>query len=339
MAEQNANEHLGKTRRKRTLARPIPAEGEGHLFTQSWFPICMSSELAVGQIIGTPFLDGRIVIFRGDDGVAQAVSAYCAHLGADLTGGCVIENRLRCPFHHWQYDREGVCVKLGTPDAPPQNALLFQFPTVERYGLIWVFNGEVPLFGLPDMPYPDAELVLQVGVYPQIFPVDPWVICANTPDLQHLRAVHGIKLDDVAINKAIEWNDYGMAYHLSGAMPTGEQLEFNLRITGTTVFSQTGTLNGRWYGYMAGLAMPQPGQTRVYTIEMVRRDEGNPQSTRALLEFLHAFETGILEQDLPIMMGAHFRPGVLSSADKALARFFEYIRSFPRAHPSADFIR
>jgi hypothetical protein len=130
-----------------------------------------------------------------------------------------------------------------------------------------------------------------------------------------------------------------MAYHLSGAMSTGEQLEFDLRITGTTVFSQKGTLNGRWYGYIAGIGMPQPGQSRVFTIEILRRDDGPPEGTQAMLEFLHAFETGILDQDLPIMKGAHFRPGVLSSGDKALARFFEYVRAFPRAHPSAEFIR
>ncbi len=325
--------------RKRVLARPVPAEGEDGLFTQSWYPVCMSSELGAGQVRGMSFLDGRIVVFRGADGIAQAVSAYCPHLGADLAAGCVVENQLRCAFHHWQFNREGLCVKLGTGDPPPQNAALFKFPTVERYGLIWVFNGEVPLFALPDMAFPDSELVVKAWEYSEQFPVDPWAICANTPDLQHLSVVHGVSFDNADVEKSISWSDYGMDYHLSGGLPTGDRVEFDLKIAGTSLFFQTGTLNGRWYGYMAGMTMPQPGTSKIYLVAAVRRDDGTPESAQQMLEFLCQFETGLIDQDAPIFRGVHFKPGVLVRSDKALIRFFEYVRNFPRAHPAADFMR
>jgi hypothetical protein len=35
----------------------------------------------------------------------------------------------------------------------------------------------------------------------------------------------------------------------------------------------------------------------------------------------------------------HYRPGHLTKVDKSLARFLNYVRTYPRAHPSADFIR
>ena len=45
----------------------IPREGQDGLFTQSWFPICMSSEIPVGVVKGYGFLDGRVVVYRGEE--------------------------------------------------------------------------------------------------------------------------------------------------------------------------------------------------------------------------------------------------------------------------------
>ena len=180
------------TPRKRFLGRPIPTEGENGLFTQSWFPLCLSSQVAPGQIRGEDFLDGRVVVFRGENGVAQVLSAYCPHVGADLSVGDVQENTIRCAFHHWQYDQSGVCVKTGIGDTPPPAACLFPFPTMEKHGLIWAFNGEEPLFDIPDFPYPEDELATKVEAFERVLPVDPWVVCCNTPDMQHIKALHGI---------------------------------------------------------------------------------------------------------------------------------------------------
>src|SRR5262249_34475647 len=103
----------------------MPAEGENGLFTQSWFVVAFSAELAVGQVVGRDFLDGRIVIFRGANGKAQAISAYCPHVGADLQWGAVVGNNIRCAFHHFEYDQTGQCVKTGVGDPPPRAACLF----------------------------------------------------------------------------------------------------------------------------------------------------------------------------------------------------------------------
>src|SRR5580658_8243051 len=52
----------------------LPAEGENGVFSKGWFPICTSQEVAPGQIRGEDFLDGRVVVYRGDDGVARVMS-------------------------------------------------------------------------------------------------------------------------------------------------------------------------------------------------------------------------------------------------------------------------
>ncbi|HIF08980.1 MAG TPA: Rieske (2Fe-2S) protein, partial [Sneathiellales bacterium] len=67
----------------------MPSEGDDGLFTEAWFPVCMSDELKIGEILGKPFLDGRVVIYRDQSGTAHVQSSYCPHLGADLSKGSV----------------------------------------------------------------------------------------------------------------------------------------------------------------------------------------------------------------------------------------------------------
>lgn len=53
-------------------------------------------------------------MFRGQDGQAYVVDAYCPHLGASLAaGGRVVGNCIECPFHGWQFQGEdGKCTRI-----------------------------------------------------------------------------------------------------------------------------------------------------------------------------------------------------------------------------------
>jgi phenylpropionate dioxygenase-like ring-hydroxylating dioxygenase large terminal subunit len=326
-------------KRRRVLSKPLPSEGEGGLFSQSWFPICMSHEVAEKGVFGTTFLDGRVVVFRGEDGRAQVVSAFCPHLGADLAQGSVVGNHLRCPFHQWQFDREGACVQTGCGDPVPKGADLFKFPTVERFGIIWAFNGETPLFELPSFPYPDDELELHIEEHDALVPVDPWVICCNTPDLQHIKVVHGFVFDQGDPIDTMVWTPFSMRYHFNGLHPTGFRVEFDVGIDGTTIFYQSSVFQGQWYGYIAPFGLPRPGQCKVYYIIAVRKSEGDSASRKALIEFAMTTQKSILADDSPVLNHVHFRPGQLTQTDRGLAKFFDYLRSYPRAHPSVDYLR
>src|SRR5262245_25926864 len=100
---------LGAPRRR--LKNPVPGEGENGVFSQTWWPICLSNEVSTGKLLGKEFLGGRIVVFRGQNGIAKVVSAYCPHLGADLALGSVVGNNIQCFFHRFEFNQEGQCVK------------------------------------------------------------------------------------------------------------------------------------------------------------------------------------------------------------------------------------
>jgi phenylpropionate dioxygenase-like ring-hydroxylating dioxygenase large terminal subunit len=320
---------------RRRIWRPVPAEGEDGLFTQSWFAVAWSSELAVGQVIGRDFLDGRIVLFRGANGSAVAMSAYCPHVGADLSVGEVIGDNLRCAFHHWQYDQEGRCIKTGIGDKPPRGACLFVFPTMERFGIVFVFNGESPLFDVPSFPLPDEELVFGSPYPVQRLNCDPWVFCANTPDMQHFKAVHKIKFDHEDPHDLYEWHEFGFRFRYVGFEQDGVPTDYQLGIRGTTIFYRYGTHGDFFRGSIVAFGMPRPGQLLAYSVNGVRK--GPKQKEH--LDLSNAISARTLSEDKDIMNTIHYRPGHLTKGDKSLSRFLNYIRKYPRAHPSASFIR
>jgi cholesterol 7-dehydrogenase len=54
-----------------------------------------------------------LAVFRTADGQLGVIDAYCPHLGANLAAGGVVDgNTLICPFHGWEFDCEGACVRI-----------------------------------------------------------------------------------------------------------------------------------------------------------------------------------------------------------------------------------
>jgi len=312
----------------------IPAEGEDGLFSQSWFPVAFSADVPAGKVVGRDFLDGRVVVFRGEGGEVSVMGAYCAHVGADLSLGTVIGDTLRCAFHHWQYDQGGACVRTGVGDAPPKDAKLFKFPTQEKYGLIWVFNGETPLFPIPEFDYPEAELELGSPYPIQHLACDPWVFCANTPDMQHLKFVHGVKMEGEDPHDRFQWDDFGFIYGYTGIDGTGVPITTRSSIRGTSIFFRSQVYGGFWRGSIVGFGLPRPGWLDMYSINAVRKGP----NAREELEVSNTVSRRILSEDKDIMNTVHYRIGQLTKGDRSLSRFLDYVRKYPRAHPSADYV-
>ena len=59
----------------------MPRQGSDG-YDQTWYPIVLSREVGVGQVVAKDFLDGRVVMYRGASGRVAVLSAYRRHLGA-----------------------------------------------------------------------------------------------------------------------------------------------------------------------------------------------------------------------------------------------------------------
>jgi phenylpropionate dioxygenase-like ring-hydroxylating dioxygenase large terminal subunit len=339
MVERDTERSYAAVPYRRPRGQPIPGEGDDGLYTQSWYPICLSSDLPTGGVVGTDFLGGRAVAFRGATGIPHVISAYCVHLGADLSVGKVSGDHIRCAFHGWEYNGEGACVATGGGDPVPASAHLYRFPTTERYGIIWAFNGDQPLFAIPEHYREDQTLVQRTVKFDQQLNVDPWVISAQTLDLQHFSLTHeGNFVEDP--NDSLDWRDYSVGYHYHARMPGGGEYKIYASIHGTNIFWQVGQLNGSWFYWITGIGLSAPSRSSSFFSWGTVLEPG--QSKLAAEQFLsevHKFMMNLLVEDAPILTSIHYTPGLLTDSDEALGNFFEYLAKFPRGNPAQEFIR
>ena len=294
-------------------------------FHQSWFPLALGRELAEGQIIGRDFLGTRVVLWRDPDGKALVQSAYCPHLGADLSVGELVGGQIRCAYHHWRFDRGGRCVDIPTGDKIPPRARIWTYPSAEAWGLIWAFNGDTPLFPIPRIPDVDERDVRYESQLRGTRALDPWVAVSNGVDFQHLRTLHGLQ---AVTPETVTVGEYSIEYRVesTGAVQHG-------LITGVNTFSQHLTIGGEELFMLFSGAPLAHGRTMGFYVYGVPKLAADPDALEAKLETLRGFVARLLAEDAPVLDTIRFRPGVLVAADRHLARFFQYVRKFPRAAP------
>jgi hypothetical protein len=63
----------------------------------SWYAVAYSDELEGGQVLPLSLLGRELVAFRGEDGVAAVLDAYCPHLGAHLGHGGIPPSNATVP--------------------------------------------------------------------------------------------------------------------------------------------------------------------------------------------------------------------------------------------------
>jgi len=303
-------------------------------FHQSWYAIARSDEVRAGEVIGRDFLDGRAIAYRGENGQAVVMNAYCRHLGADLSMGKVFGNDIRCAFHHWQYGPDGACTKIPASEKIPKAAKMFKYPTVEKWGLIWAFNGAKPLFDVPEfVDYVEPDLDLRTAEAFDL-PVEPWVPFTNSMDFQHLRVLHGLKIE--CDPDAIDVGDYRIQYDVRFEDPNLGVFDQRIRVTGTNTIALAGRLNGMAILSMATGTPTPDGRTHGWSVTATPKAEGSDAEREQRLQIGEAFFKRLIEEDTPIMQTIRFHDGLLIDADRALARFLQYVRRFPTARPAAD---
>ncbi|MBV1931088.1 MAG: aromatic ring-hydroxylating dioxygenase subunit alpha [Porticoccaceae bacterium] len=82
------------------------------------------------------------LLIRGDDGIARAFVNMCRHRGTPLAKGCGRSASFTCPYHAWNYNKQGELVglpdKRSFPDVDPAQEGLIPLPTLEKHGMLWV---------------------------------------------------------------------------------------------------------------------------------------------------------------------------------------------------------
>lgn len=157
-----------------------------------WHPIAVADDIT-DQPRRITLLDDYVVAFRDESGVA-ALRDLCIHRGAALSLGRVRNGTLVCPYHGWQYDRTGACVRIPSRPADsaiPTTARAQAYRVQEKYGLVWVAMEE-PRDEVPRYPDDVDELAgwKSFLAYRQVWHTSAARAVENFMDFSHFPYVH-----------------------------------------------------------------------------------------------------------------------------------------------------
>lgn len=166
-----------------------------------WYPVMPVPSLGT---VPQPFtlLGQPLVIWLDAEGQPAAAEDRCCHRTAQLSLGEVINGSIRCPYHGWQFDREGQCVRVPqlTQERIPRTYRIRSFRCQERYGYVWVCL-EDPLREIPTLREAEDPQFRQIHQFNEVWHCSGLRLMENSFDNAHPQFVHaqtfGLQQDPV----------------------------------------------------------------------------------------------------------------------------------------------
>ncbi len=306
-------------------------------FPKSWYPLCRSADVKRGKVIRQVAFGAPLAIFRTHSGRLGAVHAACAHMGADLSRGRVVGERIQCPLHHWEYDASGACELIPAESAIPARARQTSLVCEERYGIIFGFLGGEPAFPLPG--FPDDALPRASRVRIMDFDTPYQVLASNSYDAQHFSSVHHRTLLETPRVFIHAPHHYGIAFRaaVAGAASHDRLLralgvqEVELTANcygGNTVIAYS----GRTANYIMFATLPiTETHSRIFVLNAVSKQRNLPAFLVPLiLEITHQLTLAFLHADIAVIHQLEYKFGVLlPDSDAGFIGWLRYWNSLP----------
>jgi 5,5'-dehydrodivanillate O-demethylase oxygenase subunit len=124
----------------------------GQLLRRFWHPVALSTDLKAGSACPIRVLGENLTLYRGKSGRPYLIGGRCAHRCSVLHTGVIDDEQLRCMYHGWRYNGDGVCTDMPAEKKQrPTEIKIAGYPAHEYCGLIFAYLGQqpVPEFDLP----------------------------------------------------------------------------------------------------------------------------------------------------------------------------------------------
>jgi len=332
-------------------------------YPNGWYAIALASELPRGGVMRRHFMGQEIVAFRTQSGVVSVIDAYCPHLGAHLGYDSTVEGEtIRCPFHYFCFDTEGVCVSTGYGTKPPPKAVIRAWPSREKNGLLLVWHhveGAPPEWEVPDLDTDDYHPLISrqwdLTSHPQ-------ETTENSVDIGHLAIVH--KYDDVEMLSDLNTTGpylnvrYAMrrGTGLTGQLMGGIRSEFEIHVHGLG-YSLVEVKIPRFNIEARLFVLPTPIDVERITLRVAvsARKVTQPGTIHAALGFLpRPLILPILNRMIPpyVLDGlahdvqqdfeiwqhkVYFAPPILAEGDGPVGRYRQWVKQFYCGNPATSF--
>ncbi len=307
---------------------------------QSWYPICLSREIKKKQLKPILFNGTDWLLFRGGDGKLGMVSRFCPHMGTDLANGKVKDNCIACPLHEWQFNTEGECTKMPLSNLKPSQVITSRLFVEEKYGLVFIFWGEKPLFEIPKFTGMDNPVYSTAHV--QYLENTYLAVSLNGFDTWHFSYVH---------HRAVS-SDYKIFSHSTNHIAISLHTEVILRSSYDYFMKSLGfgksniqidyyggnliMVHSTKTGHCALLAL-LPGELdrtcTLYFIVAYPKKASNIFTKvleRFKVQFMRNMTFVFIKPDIPVQKNMRPRKGVLTINDTAVVDFWNYWDKLPR---------
>ena len=175
------------------LTQITPGTPMGNLFRRYWQPIAAASELDTAWTKRVRLLGEDLVLFRDRQGRRGLIAEQCPHRQASFAYGIPTDDGIRCPYHGWEFSREGKCLdqpferdnctfrdKVATP----------AYPVEELGGMLFAYLGPLPAPLLPRFDGFVVEGAIRI-MGRALLPINWLQIMENSLDPVHTEWLHG----------------------------------------------------------------------------------------------------------------------------------------------------
>ncbi|MEO1621555.1 MAG: aromatic ring-hydroxylating dioxygenase subunit alpha, partial [Cyanobacteria bacterium J06632_3] len=195
------------------------------IFRRFWYPVIPLQHLESGPQ-AFELLGESLVLWLEESGKPAAVRDRCCHRTAKLSLGKVNGDSISCPYHGWEFNAKGACVKVPqlAPDcAIPATYCVDAYRCKERYGYVWVCLEE-PLIDIPEIEEAGDSSYRLIPEFYELWQCAGLRVMENELDLAHPTFVHT--------------ETFGSEEH-----PTPDELEITETDWGIHVFGKLGVVN------------------------------------------------------------------------------------------------
>ena len=304
-----------------------------------WHPVCGADALKDAPL-PVRLLERELVLWRDAAGQARAFADRCPHRGARLSLGRVQQGVLECPYHGWQFDASGQCVKVPALPGfqPPPGHKACAHGVAEAAGLLWVrLDGDAPA---PQVEGEHDARLRKLTVGPYDVATSAPRIVENFLDLSHFGLVHEGWLGDRA---HLAQHDYRVEASATGLLATGckawqpksnrlasggSEVEYTYAVTApyTAVLTKLPEQQGGYRDVISLLVCPlEPERSRVWFRLAVTDFDSTDDELRAFQHTIFTQDQPVLESQTPRRLP--LSGGELhSAADRLSAAYRRYLR-------------
>jgi len=117
---------------QQTSTLPIPEVEQTFNWRQCWYPVTFLKDLPPHRPYSFSLYDEPLVLFRNKQEKLVCLIDRCPHRAAKLSDGQIIDGKLECLYHGWQFGSEGQCLHI--PQLPTDAKISYECLRASLYG-------------------------------------------------------------------------------------------------------------------------------------------------------------------------------------------------------------